>query len=107
MATHELMMMAREAVYNAVLHGHPGRIDVRVTFDSNELTLEVRDDGAGFEPAVVMARDDRHYGLVGMRERVRAVGGDFRLDSAPGRGTGLTVRMPRRFSGARSAMIGT
>jgi ligand-binding sensor domain-containing protein/signal transduction histidine kinase len=107
MATHELMMMAREAVYNAVLHGHPEHVELRVNFARNELTLEVRDNGTGFEPAVVLARDDRHYGLVGMRERIRAVGGDFRLDSAPGKGTDLKVRIPRRFSGARSAMMRT
>jgi signal transduction histidine kinase/ligand-binding sensor domain-containing protein len=107
MATHELMMMAREAVYNAVLHGHPDTVELRVTFERSELTLEVRDDGTGFEPAAVLGRDDRHYGLVGMRERVRAAGGDFSLDSAPGRGTDLRVRIPRKFSGARSAMMGT
>jgi signal transduction histidine kinase/ligand-binding sensor domain-containing protein len=106
MATHELMMMAREAVYNAVLHAHPDRIDVRVVFARNDLTLEVRDNGSGFEPAAVFARQDRHYGLVGMRERIEAVGGDFRLDSAPGKGTDLTVRIPRRIYGASSAMIG-
>jgi ligand-binding sensor domain-containing protein/signal transduction histidine kinase len=106
MAAHELMMMAREAVYNAVLHAHPDHIDVRVAFARSELTLEVRDNGSGFEPAAVFAREDRHYGLVGMRERIEAVGGDFRLDSAPGRGTGLTVRIPRRIYGARSAMMG-
>ena len=106
MAMHELMMMAREAVYNAVLHGHPQRIDVRVSFARNELTLEVRDNGAGFEPAAVFAREDRHYGLVGMRERVESVGGDFHLDSAPGKGTDLKVRIPRKISGAHSAMIG-
>lgn len=105
MAMHELLMMAREAVYNAVLHGHPKRVDLLVTFARKELTLEVRDNGTGFEPAVVMARYDRHYGLVGMRERVRAVGGDFRLDSAPGLGTDLKVRIPRKFSGAHSAMM--
>jgi signal transduction histidine kinase len=106
MATHELMMMAREAVYNAVLHGHPERVEVRVSFGRNELTLEVRDNGRGFEPAAVFAREDGHYGLVGMRERVQAVGGDFHLDSAPGKGTDLTVRIPRRVSAARSAMMG-
>jgi signal transduction histidine kinase/ligand-binding sensor domain-containing protein len=105
-AMHELMMMAREAVSNAVLHAHPRRVDVRVSFAQNELTLGVRDNGAGFEPAAVFAREDRHYGLVGMRERVQAVGGDFHLDSTPGKGTNLTVRIPRKVSGARSAMMG-
>ena len=106
MATHELMMMAREAVCNAVLHAHPRRIDVRVAFARSELTLQVSDNGTGFEPESVLARDDRHYGLVGMRERVHAVGGDFHLDSAPGKGTDLTVRIPRKVSGAHSAMMG-
>ena len=106
MATHELMMMAREAVYNAVLHAHPQRVDVRVSFGPNELTLEVRDNGVGFEPAAVFAREDRHYGLVGMRERVEAVGGNFHLDSAPGKGTDLMVRIPRKVSSAAGAMMG-
>jgi signal transduction histidine kinase/ligand-binding sensor domain-containing protein len=105
-AMHELMMMTREAVYNAVLHGHPGRIDVRVRFERNELTLQVRDNGSGFEPATVFGHESRHYGLVGMRERVEAVGGNFRLDSSPGAGTDLTVRIPRKASGARSAIVG-
>jgi signal transduction histidine kinase len=105
-ATHELMMMAREAVYNTVLHARASRIEVRVGFARDDLTLEVRDDGVGFDPDVVFSAEDRHYGLVGMRERVQAVGGEFHLDTAPGRGTNLTVRMPRRVSGARSAMVG-
>jgi signal transduction histidine kinase len=105
-AMHELMMMAREAVTNAVLHAHPRRIEVGVSFSRNELTMEVRDNGTGFEPAAVFAREDKHYGLVGMRERVQAVGGAFRLDSTPGKGTDLTVRIPRKGSGARSAMMG-
>lgn len=106
MATHELMMMAREAVLNAVFHGRPDRVDVRVCFARNGLTLGVRDNGSGFEPAVVFAHESRHYGLVGIRERVQAVGGDFTLDSTPGKGTDLTVRIPRKVSGAHSAMMG-
>lgn len=105
-ATHELMMMAREAVYNAVLHARANRIDVRVSFARDDLTLEVHDDGVGFDPETVLTAEDRHYGLVGMRERVQAVGGDFDLHSVPGRGTRLTIRIPRKISGARSAMVG-
>jgi len=105
-ATHELMMLAREAVYNAVLHARGNRIDVHVTFGRDGLTLEVNDDGIGFDPAAAMTTDDGHYGLVGMRERVQAVQGEFRLDSSPGSGTRLTIRIPRRISGARSALAG-
>lgn len=105
-ATHELMMMAREAVYNAVLHARASRIEVRATFGRDDLTLEVSDDGVGFDPEAIFALEDRHYGLVGLRERVQAIGGEFRLDSISGRGTNLTVRVPRRVSGARSALVG-
>ncbi len=105
-ATHELMMLAREAVNNAVLHGQANRIELKVNFGRDELTLEVADDGVGFDPKMVFTSEDRHYGLVGMRERVQAVGGDFDLDSAPGHGTRLTVRTPRRVSGARKVMAG-
>jgi signal transduction histidine kinase len=105
-AMHELMMMAREAVYNAVLHARASRIEVRVRFARGDLTLEVRDDGVGFHPEAVLSAEDRHYGLVGMRERVQAVGGEFHLDSASGKGTNLTLRIPRRVSGARSALVG-
>lgn len=105
-ATHELMMLAREAVYNAVLHGQASRIDLKVNFGRDELTLEVCDDGVGFDPKTTFAAEDRHYGLVGMRERVQAMGGEFDLDSAPGHGTRLTVRTPRRVLGARKVMAG-
>ena len=103
-ATHELMMLAREAVYNAMLHGEAKRIDLKINFGRDELMLEVCDDGVGFDPKSVSTAEDRHYGLVGMRERVQAVGGDFELDSAPGHGTRLRVRTPRRISGARRVM---
>lgn len=105
-ATHELLMMAREAVHNAVLHAHPQRIQIHVDFGRNDLHLEVRDDGIGFNAAEVLGEEDRHYGLVGIRERVQAVGGEFTLDSVPGRGTHLSVRIPKKVSSAPSAMVG-
>jgi nitrate/nitrite-specific signal transduction histidine kinase len=55
-ATHELMMIAREAVYNAVLHGKPAKIELKVCFAKSDLTLEVRDNGAGFDPAIILPR---------------------------------------------------
>ncbi len=103
-ATHELLMMAREAVYNAVLHAKPGRIEVHACFSRNGLTLEVRDDGSGFDPAAIRAHKDHHYGLVGMRERVQSVGGRFLLRSAAGKGTEIQIQIPRKVSIARNVM---
>ena len=106
LATHELLMMVREALYNAVLHGKPGKIEVRVAFARSDLTLEVRDDGVGFDPEAIEPNQNHHYGLVGMRERVQSVGGRFRLQSALGKGTEVQVQIPRRVSTAQNAMLG-
>jgi ligand-binding sensor domain-containing protein/signal transduction histidine kinase len=104
-ATHELLMMVREALHNAVLHASPGKVEIRVAFARNHLTLEVRDDGSGFDPEALGSHHDHHYGLVGMRERVQSVGGRFRLESAAGKGTEVQIQIPRKFSVAQSAML--
>lgn len=104
-ATHELMMMAREAVYNAVLHARPAKIDIKVSFARHDLTLEVRDDGSGFDPSTIHGYQKRHYGLVGMRERVQSVGGRFKLESAAGRGTEVQIQIPRKVSAAQKVML--
>ena len=54
------------------------------------VTVRVRDEGRGFD----LAEDSRGYGLVGMRERVESLGGALTIDSAPGAGTTVTVRLP-------------
>jgi signal transduction histidine kinase len=98
-------MMVREALHNAVLHARPGKIEIRAAFARNDLTLEVRDNGCGFDPAAIEAHADHHYGLVGMRERVQQVGGRFRLESAQGKGTEVQIQIPRRVSMAQNAMM--
>jgi ligand-binding sensor domain-containing protein/signal transduction histidine kinase len=106
MAMHELMMIAREAVYNAVLHGKPEKIEIKVSFSRNDLTMAVRDNGSGFDPATIRSSEGRHYGLLGIRERVQAVGGRFHLESKLGEGSYVLIQMPRRFSIAESVMLG-
>ncbi len=105
-ATHELLMMVREALYNAVLHARPERIEIRAAFARNDLTLEVRDDGCGFDPTAIETHTEHHYGLVGMRERVQQVGGRFHLESAQGKGTEVQIQIPRKVSVAEGAMMG-
>ena len=104
-ATHELLMMAREAVFNAVLHAKPARIDISVRFAKKDVTLEIRDDGLGFDPSQIRADEEHHFGLVGMRERVQSVGGRFHLESAVGRGTRVRIQIPRRVSAPQSEML--
>jgi two-component system sensor histidine kinase DegS len=68
--------------------------------------MEVRDDGGGFDPEVIQANQNHHYGLVGMRERAQSVGGHFRLQSSLGTGTAVLIQIPRRVSMAQNAMLG-
>jgi ligand-binding sensor domain-containing protein/signal transduction histidine kinase len=92
-ATHELMMVAREGFYNAVLHGEPNRIATSLHFTAKELSLKIADDGRGFDAAEQPA--DGHYGLKGLRERVSRINGKVAIESDPGRGTTVCVRVPR------------
>ena len=83
--------MAQQAVVNATRHARARQITVRLTRSENEIRLSVEDDGTGFEPTDVPS--DR-FGLVGMRERARLLGGSLTVESAPDAGTAIEVRVP-------------
>jgi signal transduction histidine kinase len=103
---HEVLMIAREALYNSVRHGHPRRVDVGVHFNENSCNLEVRDDGAGFDPALLSSAASGHYGLIGMKERVERMGGTFVLRSRAGEGTELMIQVPRKAIVAQEQATG-
>ena len=88
-----LYRVIQEALANAYHHagGHGQR--VRVGHEAGELSLEVSDQGTGFEWAQADARDGR-LGLAGMRERIESLGGRFRIETAPGQGTRVLARLP-------------
>jgi signal transduction histidine kinase len=83
--------VVREAFTNALKHARPGALAVRLTFQPERVAVTVTDDGAGFSPA----ESGGGYGLQGMRERVRPFRGSVTLESQPGRGTAVTVEIPR------------
>ncbi|MGC1185855.1 MAG: two-component regulator propeller domain-containing protein [Candidatus Acidiferrales bacterium] len=95
-AEHVLLMVAREAVYNAVRHAQPKEVRIRVQFAEKSAWIEVADDGCGFDPATAMVLEGAHFGLVGMRERVESVGGRFSVDSAVAKGTRIWAEVPIR-----------
>ncbi len=98
MVAHVVLMVAREAVYNAVRHAQPHVVRVNVQFAADSVRMQVVDDGRGFNPEQAFTADDGHFGLVGMRERVEGVGGHFEVKTSPGDGTALSVEVPVRPS---------
>ena len=93
---HDLVMIAKEAVLNAVHHGRPENVLLTGSFESTHLQVRISDNGCGFEPLMESSKPGEHYGLVGMNERAKHMGGTFALDSQPGRGTRVSVTIPIR-----------
>lgn len=99
--TEALLRVAQEAVTNAVDHAGASRIRVTLGVWDTEVTLDVFDDGCGFDPASVQRTELGGYGIAGMRDRVTALGGEFTVDSTvSGTGAGtvagtvVAVRVP-------------
>jgi signal transduction histidine kinase len=87
---HALLRITQEACTNAVRHGSARWLAVSMTRQDGHIELAVRDTGTGFDPAAPHAGS----GLAHIRDRVAELGGTVEIDSAPGRGAALTVRVP-------------
>jgi signal transduction histidine kinase/ligand-binding sensor domain-containing protein len=88
----QVLKIGKEAVLNAVHHAGASEITVDLRYDAGVLTLRVSDDGCGFDPAYL--GDDRHYGLVSMKERAAVVGGRLMVATAIAQGTSVTAVIP-------------
>ena len=87
-----LYRIAEQAVANIARHAGARHATIRLEREAGTVRLRVEDDGAGFDPAAVPAG---RFGLIGMSERARLLGGTLRLESSPGRGTVVDVTIPR------------
>jgi signal transduction histidine kinase len=88
--------VSQEAVSNSLRHSGASHVSVSLSLEDDDLLLTIEDDGCGFDvdEARVRAMRGEHLGLLGLDERVNAVGGRVRLESEPGRGTLLRIRLP-------------
>jgi signal transduction histidine kinase len=95
--------VVQEAITNIAKHAGAETVLVECALEGGALVIDVEDDGCGFDPAAVAtsAESGRGLGLLGMRERVELLGGVLRVDSAPGRGTHVSVRVPVPTEGDR------
>jgi len=95
--------IVQEAVTNALRHADGKRIAIRVGRTDDLVKLHIEDDGRGFasDKALVRAALEGHVGIVGMRERVRTLGGTFHIHSQENEGTAIDVEIPANASSAR------
>jgi len=87
----ELFRIALEALNNVIKHANAQQVTVNLQFEDEDVYLEIADDGVGFDP--VATRSSGGRGLIGIRERVQRIQGSVDIESAPGDGTTLRVRV--------------
>jgi signal transduction histidine kinase len=89
-----LLRTVRGALANVVDHARASQVTVTLTYQVDSLSLDVRDDGCGFDPERVTTDPHRGRGLAGIRSRVDELGGLLVVESAPGEGTAIAVSVP-------------
>jgi signal transduction histidine kinase len=89
-----LFRIAQEATANIIKHAKASHASFVVLRRLHEVTMLVEDNGQGFDYAAANKKCDKCLGLMGMKERVNLLGGDFVVESAPGEGTTIRVRIP-------------
>ena len=90
----EVYRIAREALVNAFRHARAKRIEVELEYSPRQLRVLIRDDGCGVDSNILHAGRDGHWGLPGMRERARRIGGLLTLSSRAASGTEVELRLP-------------
>src|SRR2546422_542404 len=85
-----LLRIGQEVLTNVIRHAQASEFKVLLVFDSGEIRLELRDNGCGFNPQ----RKHEGFGLQGMRERAEGMGGRLTIQSAAGKGTGISIVLP-------------
>lgn len=91
-AVHHLVCIGQEAVSNSIRHSGAAQIQVRLLYENNSLSLTIRDNGCGFHLADSGMRTV-HFGILVMQERTRKLGGTFRINTAPGMGTEILLKV--------------
>ena len=99
----EVYRIAGEALRNASRHAQARKIEVEIRYDERELRLRVRDDGKGIDSKILSGDGrDGHFGLRGMRERAKLVGGQLEVWSDAGEGTEVELSIPASIAYAKA-----
>ena len=91
----QIFRIVQESLTNVRKHSGATRVEINFVGQDADLEIEVRDNGKGFNPLAIRRGEWPHLGLQTMQERAEAIGGAFEIDSTPGKGTVVRVRVPR------------
>ena len=93
-----LLRICQESLANILKHSEASQVSVTLAYDDAEVRLTVEDNGIGFNPDMPgqPERGDGGFGLIGMRERARLIGGEVTVTSELGGGTTVDVTLPRK-----------
>ena len=94
----EVYRIGREALVNAFRHAGAMNIEVELEYTPRHLRVVVRDDGRGIDPRVLRSERDKHWGLLGMRERSERIGAKLRIWSRHAAGTEVELSVPGRIA---------
>ncbi len=98
----DLYRIAQEALHNTVKHARASHIELRLQQVGEMVTVEVSDNGRGFDAA---ASFPGHLGLHSMRERVKSLGGELQIESAPGQGTRIRANVPVQIAAKNTGSL--
>ena len=90
---HTILCIIRELTVNAIRHGHASHVAVAGTIENGQLLFSVQDNGSGFDAEHAPGIAQGHFGLQGVRERVRALDGSFEITSSSESGTKAVIRI--------------
>ncbi|WP_026370410.1 ATP-binding protein [Kallotenue papyrolyticum] len=96
-----LFRIVQEALRNAQQHAQASQVTIALHYGPDSLEAIIADDGRGFKPPATGEAARGHFGLLSMQERAQLAGGSLTIESAPGQGTRLTVRLPYPGYGGR------
>jgi signal transduction histidine kinase len=91
-----LFRIAQEALTNITRHAQASQVELKLSATKNWVTLTITDDGIGFDPLNIEAKEgNRGWGLINMKERAARVGGTMDIQAQPQQGTTLLIKIPR------------
>ncbi len=90
---HNIFLAVKEALTNALKHGHPTEVLLGAQIVGRQIEISIQDNGAGFDPALT-EKDTARSGLKNMRQRIESLGGQFAIQTVPGKSTTVTIALP-------------